>query len=466
MPNNDLRALLQKYRNIHFVGIGGISMSALAEILKNRGYCVTGSDIHDSDQIANLRKIGIPVAIGHAAQNIAGAQIIINTAAIHEDNCELVAARSAGIPVFERSILLGCIMKDYSYPIAIAGTHGKTTTTSFVSQILLEADKDPTCLVGGQLSAIGGNFRVGKSNYLICEACEYVDSFLTLQPKIAVVLNVEEDHLDYFSGLEQIKGSFRKFVSLAGPDGICIVNADNAAAMEACSTVLSHTVTFGIENMDANITARNITAHKGGYPSFDIYENGIFLFSVALKVPGRHNIYNALAATAVAVVLGIDTKHIQVSLCAFTGTKRRFEYVGSYRGATIVDDYAHHPTEIRATLSAAKSLNFKRVICIFQPHTYTRTIALFDQFVDALKLADVTILADIYAAREVNATGISSYSIAEKIKGAYYFDSFEKIASYLKEEATEGDLIFTMGAGDIYKLGSMIQEIPNRSMVI
>jgi UDP-N-acetylmuramate--alanine ligase len=464
LPTNQLRALLKTYKKIHFIGIGGISMSALAEILKNQGYEVTGSDLNDSDQVENLRKIGIPVVMGHKSENIGEAQLVIHTAAIPKDNCELAAARLAGIPIFERSILLGCIMQDYSYPVAIAGTHGKTTTTSFVSQILLNADCDPTCLVGGQLSALGGNFRVGKSEYLICEACEYVDSFLTLQPKIAVVLNIEEDHLDYFSGLDQIKDSFRKFVSLTGEDGICIVNADDTAAMEACGDVLPRTVTFGIENPDAAVTARNITSHEGGFPSFDVYEKGKFLFRANLKVPGRHNIYNALAATATALTLGIDISHIQVSLGAFTGTKRRFEYVGTCLGATIVDDYAHHPTEITATLSAAKALDFKRVICIFQPHTYTRTIALFDQFAKALKLADMAVIADIYAARESNPTGISSRQLAEQIEGAKYFDSFDKIASYIKKEATEGDLIFTMGAGNIYQLGPMLKDTNSRAL--
>ena len=456
MPNTGLEALLQKYRKLHFIGIGGISMSALAEILKNRGYQVTGSDINDSEQINKLRKIGIRVFIGHSRENIGDAQIVINTAAIKETNVELCAAREAGIPCFERSVLLGCIMKNYAYPIAIAGTHGKTTTTSFASQIFIEAGCDPTCLVGGQLNAIGGNFRVGKSNYLICEACEYVDSFLTLHPQIAVVLNVEEDHLDYFSGIEQIKQSFHTFVSLAGPSGICIINADSQNAMDACGNVLETTITFGIENPNAAVSARNIQADENGYPVFDLFENNVFLFRVTLKVPGRHNVYNALAAAAIAISLHIDTKHIHRALSSFTGTKRRFEHIGTYNGATIVDDYAHHPTEIAATLATAKSLNYQRVICIFQPHTYTRTLALFDAFVGSLEGCDVPILADIYAAREQNTSGISSADIAEKLDAAKYFSSFEAIVDYIQKEARPGDLILTMGAGDIYKVGLMI----------
>ncbi len=446
----NLANYLKIKKNIHFIGIGGISMSALAQILSNNGYIVSGSDAKESELTEKLRQSGIKVAIGHAPHNLDGAEIVINTAAVKCDNVEMIVAKERGIPIFERSVLLGTIMESYVYPIAIAGTHGKTTTTAMTSQILLDSGKDPSCLVGGQLSSIGGNIRVGSSDYLVCEACEYVDSFLSLRPKLAVVLNIEADHLDYFRDLEHIKESFKKFVNLAGSDGYVIVNGDDTNALDVVRNVAPRVVTFGIENEDCNFVAKNIRAGDASLICYDLYIDGNFAGKIDLFVPGRHNILNSLAAIACAKILDIDFTLMAKGLSNFKGTKRRFDHIGSVNGSTVVDDYAHHPTEITATLKAAKELNYKRIICIFQPHTYTRTIALFDDFATALSIADKVILTDVYAAREKNTTAFSCQSLADKVENCKYIKNFSDIISYVKDIVTEGDLVITMGAGDIY----------------
>ena len=456
MDKDRLIGLLKKKSCVHFVGIGGISMSALAEILYNRGHKVTGSDINDSDIVEHLRSLGIEVSIGHNGSNVEGADIVINTAAVHSDNVELVRARELGIPTFERSVLLGAVMSNYAYPIAVAGTHGKTTTTSMLINMLTDGGLDPTALVGGVLSAIGGNFRVGKKeDYMVCEACEYVDSFLTLSPRIAVILNVEEDHLDYFSGIEQIVSSFSKFASLPGEEGYVIYNGDSDTSRRSVESSPSHRRSFGTGD-GCDFRAENIGVNESGHYEYDLYRSGEYVTKVRLGVPGRHNVYNSLAALCACDVCGIDIREAAATLDTFSGAKRRFEYVGEVNGAKVYDDYAHHPTEIRATLTAAKDMGYSRVICIFQPHTYTRTKALFDQFVSALSLCDVPILFKIFPAREKDVYGISSNDIADRLPGAKCFDDFGSAAEYIRSIAHKGDLIITMGAGDIYKVGEML----------
>lgn len=452
----ELQSLLKTAKRIHFVGIGGISMSALAEILLNKGYTVSGSDIKESDLTNHLKDLNVKIYIGHNKTNIDHADIIIYTAAVKPDNAELVAAKENNIPAFERATLLGVIMKDYSYSIAVSGTHGKTTTTSMISQVLLSAKKDPTCLVGGQLSSIGGNIRIGSHDTLVTEACEYVDSFLSMSPNIAVVLNIEADHLDYFKDIEQIKQSFHTFINLAGKDGLCIACGDDPNVCDVCKDVLPNVMKYGITGKHLDVSARNIFVGKNRCPEFDIFYQDKLFAHINLNIPGQHNILNSLACCAVCITLGISAAQFKAGIEPFRGTRRRFEYIGEYNGAVVIDDYAHHPTEITATLKAARAMNYEHIYCIFQPHTYTRTIAFFDDFVNALSLADTTILADIYAAREKNLTGISSKNLADKIAHALYFDSFDKIVDHIKSVARKGDLIITMGAGSIYQVYELL----------
>lgn len=457
MNRKELLYLLDKKKNVHFVGIGGVSMSALAEILVRRGYTVTGSDIGTGEVLGRLRASGVIIYGAHDPSNITDkTEIVVRTAAVHDDNCEIIRARELGLPVVERALLLGAIMEGYGYPVSVAGTHGKTTTTSMISEILLDAGLDPSCLVGGQMAHIGGNLRIGASEYIVCEACEYYDSFLSMTQKVAVVLNIDADHLDYFKNIENIKKSFGEFITQTGSDGICVVCRDNANAMEVASRCLPKIVTFGFDER-ADFSVRNAVMHGMG-SSFDIYRDGEPFASIELSVPGRHNISNAAAACAAACALGVDAENIAKGLARFTGTKRRFEIKGKFNGAVVADDYAHHPGEIRATLSAARELGYKRIICAFQPHTYSRTEALFDEFVEALALADMTLLAEIYAAREKNVNGTSSRAIADRIEGAAYFADFASLEEFLRKEAREGDLVITMGAGDIYKVAEALIE--------
>jgi len=433
------------------IGIGGISMSALARILLSLGHTVSGSDSTRSEIIKLLQNDGVAVTIGHAADNIKSPDLVCYTAAIDDNNPELVAARKLGVPVIERSVLLGEIMTLYKYPLNVAGTHGKTTTTSMLSLILLDANVEPTILVGGELSNIGGNLKIGKQDYLICEACEYVDSFLQFKPFLSIINNIEEDHMDYFENLKQIIGSFTKFVNLTSPDGAVIANFDDKNVRACIKHVNVPVITFGIENDNADFSAKNIKFANFGC-NFDVYRNDEFFADIELNVTGEHNIYNALAALTSAAAMNIPVDAIKSGLAKFHGTKRRFELIGkTERGATIVDDYAHHPTEIRTTLAASKTMGFDKVWCIFQPHTYTRTVAFLDDFAEALSGADEVILIDIYAARENNPTGVSSKDIADKINGGIYIPAFEDAGKYVAANAGENDLILTMGAGDVWK---------------
>ena len=442
--------------HIHFIGIGGISMSGLAEILLEEHFTISGSDSQKSPLTEKLTNAGAKIFYGQRASNIEeGTDLVVYTAAIHEDNPELAAAKAAGIPTLTRAELLGQIMDNYSDSVAIAGTHGKTTTTSMVSQIFLDARMDPTISVGGILDAIGGNIRVGKSETFITEACEYTNSFLHFYPKISVILNIEEDHLDFFKDLADIEHSFHDFAALVPERGFIIANADDEGAREAVKGLTHPVFTFSVKDRSADCYADNVSFFDG-YGDFDVVINGLTYAHVSLHVPGAHNISNALAAASAAYVLGLPGEAVTAGLASFTGAGRRFEHKGTFRGAEVYDDYAHHPDEVRALLSAAQALPHKRLILAFQPHTYTRTAALFDDFVEVLRLPDRVVLAEIYAAREKNDIGISSRDLAARIPGAVYCATLEQTADELEKLAQPGDMIITVGAGDIYRAGEML----------
>ena len=452
--------LLNRYiapgQKVFLVGIGGVSMCALAEVLYGKGVSVSGSDMMQSNATKHLSEVGIPVFIGHDAANIQGTACLIRTAAVHEDNPEIMQARKLGLPVFERAQAWGAIMRNYRNAACVSGTHGKTTTTSMITHIALSAGIDPTVMIGGTLPVIGAGHRVGRGDTIVLEACEYCDSFLSFFPTLAVILNVEEDHLDYFSGIDHIVDSFRRFARLVPEDGTVVYNLDNENTVKAVSDVACRKINFGLDK-NAQVRADNIT-FSAGLASFDLIRDGESLCYINLNVPGRHNVSNALAAAAAALSLGIEARYIKAGLEAFSGTGRRFEYKGEYGGAVIYDDYAHHPSEIAATLGAAQNMGYERVVLVFQPHTYTRTKALLDDFAVELGKADVLILSEIYAAREKNTIGISSGDLAEKIEGAQYIRDFTRIADYLKSQLRPGDLLLTMGAGDIYKVGDLLLE--------
>ena len=417
----------------------------------------------ESDITAHLAQKGARIFIGHRAENVDSADLVVYSAAVGHDNPELMRAAQRGIPQVTRAELLGVLMDEYQNSIAISGTHGKTTTTSMVSLVLERAKLEPTILVGGNLAEIGGNVKVGHSGYFVTEACEYMDSFLSLRPKIEIILNIDSDHLDYFKDIDHIVNSFDKFAKLVPTDGTIIAYEANPFVNKVIKN-LDHVVTFGL-NENCNYYAADIFFNENGMPGFSVMKNGTLLKEIQLAVPGEHNILNALAAFACCHTLGIDADQIGETLEKFTGTQRRFDIVGTTAGGVkIVDDYAHHPTEIKATLDASQNVPHNRLWCLFQPHTYTRTLALFDEFAEAFNKADKLILAEIYAAREKNIYKISSAQLAEKIKETHpdkevlFMDSFEKIAQYVHDHTKPGDMVITMGAGDIYKVGEMILE--------
>lgn len=450
-----LKPYIEEKKTIHLIGIGGVSMNSLGELLLSLGVPVTGSDRAESAVTERLERLGARITYAHLPENVEGASLVIRTAAVHDDNPEIIRAYELGIPVMERAEAWGSLMTDYREAICISGTHGKTTTTSMMTMIAMKAALDPTVMVGSNLPAIGGTLRIGGKGCFVAESCEYCNSFLSFAPTIAVVLNVEEDHLDFFKDIIDIIHSFHQFCLLTPENGLVVVNADDENAMRAVKDVPRAILTFGTgENADvrpAHITVEN------GYYAFDVIVRGAFYTHVALSVPGRHNMLNALAVCAVSVHLGLDGARVREGLESFTGSSRRFQKTGRMpNGALVVDDYAHHPSEMRATLSAAREMGFDRILCAFQPHTYTRTKALFDEFVGALGLCDQAVLAPIYAAREKNTIGISSDDLAACVEGARSFGSFEEIAAYLRETAQPNDLVLTMGAGDIYKVGEML----------
>ncbi len=454
---------LSKYKKIHCIGIGGIGLSAIAEILLSRGYEVSGSDMKESGETARLASKGARVFIGHRAENADQAELLVYSSAVGRDNPEMKRAEERGIPVLSRAQMLGLLMKEYENSVAVSGTHGKTTTTSMVSLILDRAEMEPTILVGGNLAEIGGNVKVGHSRYFITEACEYMDSFLSLKPKIEIILNIDSDHLDYFKDIDHIVSSFDKFAHLVPANGTIIAYDANPFVNQVIRN-LDNVVTFGF-NENCDYYASDIKFNENGMPSFDVHHAGQLLNRVQLAIPGEHNILNALAAYTCACVLGVDPQLTKDTLESYHGTQRRFDLVGTTaKGVKIVDDYAHHPTEIKATLSASENVPHNSLWCIFQPHTYTRTLALFDEFADAFEKADRLILAEIYAAREKNIYKISSAQLAEKIRETHpnkevlFMEDFGAIADYVDENAQRGDMVITMGAGDIYKVGEMLLE--------
>lgn len=449
--------------HIHFIGIGGISMSGLAEILLGEDFPISGSDAKESALTKQLEEKGAKIYIGQRASNITeDIELVVYTAAIHPDNPEYACAKERNLPMLTRAELLGQIMKNYQLPIAVSGTHGKTTTTSMISHILLEANTDPTISVGGILPAIHGNIRVGQSETFITEACEYTNSFLSFFPKISIILNIDADHLDFFKDLEDIRNSFHRFASLLPSDGTLIINKDIPNVEEITRGLDCEVLTYSLK-AGADYHAENIVFDEFAHASFDCIKGNEKLGRFTLSVPGMHNISNALSAIALAVKIGIDLQTIQKGLLHFSGTDRRFQYKGKVAGVTVIDDYAHHPTEIEATLKTAQNYPHKTTWCVFQPHTYTRTKALMKEFAQALSLADKVILADIYAARETDTLGISSANLRdlllEKGVDAYYFPTFDEIEAFLLENCIHGDVLITMGAGDVYKIGENLLGI-------
>lgn len=443
--------------HVHFIGIGGISMSGLAEILMKEGFTVSGSDNKESSLTDHLTDKGAVIFYGQKASNIIdGINVVVYTAAIHEDNEEFMEAKRQGLPMLSRAELLGQLMTNYDTPIAVSGTHGKTTTTSMLSHIFLAGDMDPTISVGGILKAIHGNIRVGSSGLFVTEACEYTNSFLHFFPKISVILNIDADHLDFFKDLDDIRHSFRLFAELLPEDGTLVINGDIENLSYITDGLACRVVTFGRE-ASLDYSASDIQYDEQGNASFDLIRHGIPSGHVTLSVGGEHNVYNALSAIAVADLLGVSAETIQEGLLSFHGTDRRFEYKGEFNGITVIDDYAHHPTEIEATLKSAAHYPHRELWCIFQPHTYTRTKALFDEFAQALSHTDHLILADIYAARETDTLGISSEQLARAAASygcdAIYLPSFYEIEKYVRDHCQSGDLLITMGAGDVVNIG-------------
>ncbi len=450
--------------HVHFIGIGGISMSGLAEILLDRGYTISGSDMKRSELTDHLESIGAKICIGQKAENINDdIDLVVYTAAIHESNEEFAAASSAGIPMITRAALLGQIMANYPRSIGVAGTHGKTTTTSMLTHILLQAGTDPTVSVGGMLDRIGGNIRVGASDLFLTEACEYTNSFLEFHPLYSIILNVEEDHMDFFKDIDDIIHSFHQFASQTGKNGKVIINGDMAYTGEVTRDLDLPVITFGL-NPENDFSARDITFDSMGNASFTLLRSGREAGSYSLAVKGLHNVVNALAAIACSLDIGLSEEEIRAGLLSFGGTHRRFEYKGQMGTVRIVDDYAHHPTEIRATLTTAKEVDHKDLWVIFQPHTYTRTLAFLPDFADALSLADHVVLADIYAAREPDPGTVSSRDILNLLQktgcDACYLPSFKEIEDFIRTRANGEDLVITMGAGNVVEIGEALVDRP------
>ena len=449
--------MTQTKEHIYFIGIGGISMSGLAEILASRGHQVSGTDVKETAVTKHLQSLGIHINFEHRAENITDdITLVVYTAAIHDDNPELRAAHEKGIRIMDRAHLLGQIMDEYHDSVAVSGTHGKTTTTSMVSEILLAAEKDPTITVGGILPTIGSNLRIGNSPYFVAEACEYFDSFLQFNPFIAIILNVESDHLDYFKTLENIRRSFHAFAQRVPDKGLLVISEKIDHVEELTDGLTCHVETFGLSEK-ANWRAENIVHEADGRNSFDVYHNGAFFTTIHLHIPGEQNITNALAAIGASAFLGAAPEDCVKGLHHYTGTERRFQLKGKKDGITVIDDYAHHPTEIKAALAAAQNVQHNTTWCVFQPHTFSRTRFLFDEFGEAFGDADEIIIADIFAARETDDGTVSAAQLADRIaqtgKSARYVGDFAAIEAYLHEHCKSGDLLMTVGAGDVYKIG-------------
>ncbi|MDD2362970.1 MAG: UDP-N-acetylmuramate--L-alanine ligase [Oscillospiraceae bacterium] len=452
----DNRNVLYGVKRVHFVGIGGSGMSPLAEILHSRGYIITGSDINQSDNVERMRSLGIQVTLTQREQNVGQAELVVYTAAVNPQNPELVWATNNGIPLIERGKLLGLITQKYPDTIGVAGTHGKTTTTSMLAQILLKGGFDPSVFIGGRLPLINANGRAGSSDIMVCEACEYQDHYLSMTPAVSVILNIDADHLDYFGTLENVIKSFSRFAALASR--AVIVNADDANSLKAVEGIADRQIiTFGLKD-GLDWGAKDIKLINGSYYEYDLYYKDKKYSHICLGVPGLHNVLNSLAAAASAHWCGANAEQITDGLESFTGAGRRFEFLGTFAGITVADDYAHHPTEIAATLSTAKGMGYQCVWAIFQPFTFSRTARHLDGFVESLSSADRVILSDIMGSREDNKWGVSSEQITERIPGALYLPTFEEIAVFVVENASEGDLVLTMGGGDIYKCARMIAK--------
>ena len=450
MQNDTLKLLdyIKPGKRVHLVGIGGVSMRPLGLVLQGMGLTVSGSDMNASVSTDELMAKGIRVAIGHRAENVEGVDCVIRTAAVHNDNPEIAGARAAGIPVFERAQAWGVIMRSYENAVCISGTHGKTTTTSMVAHILMAAEMDPTVMIGGYLPLLHAGHRVGQGNTILLESCEYCDSFLNFFPSLAVVLNIEADHLDYFKDLADVEKSFRQFARLS-TNGI-LANGDDKNTVETLAGLDYVNFGFGPEN---RVTAANVSED---WRCFDVVCDGKLYCHLELGVYGHHNAINALAAAGAAWMLGIDGGAVEKGLATFHGAGRRQEYKGTYNGADVYDDYAHHPGELQATIEAIRSMGYKRMIFAFQPHTYTRTAALFDDFVEQLKKPDIVVLAEIYAARERNTIGISSRDLQARLPGSLYCATLPEVTQTLRELAQPGDVILTVGAGDIYRAGEAL----------
>lgn len=462
------KVCLNDPKRVHFIGIGGISMSGLAELLHNKGFKVSGSDSKKSKNTVHLESIGVNIIYGQRAENITSdTDFVVYTAAVKEDNPEYQAVLKANIPLIDRAQLIGQIMLNYSNAIAIAGTHGKTTTTSMNSLILLEGGLDPTISLGGILDNIGGNIHIGESDIFITEACEYTNSFLKFNPSIGIILNVEAEHMDYFKSLDNVRLSFRAFANRIPKDGLLIINGDIDDVEYFTEDLECKIITYSlkeklspISNATAHYFADNIKYDDFGKGTFDLLVDGKYIDLIQLNVVGTHNISNSLPSIALANYFDIPMDVIKKGILAFKGTERRFEYKGEIYGITIIDDYAHHPTEVKATLTAAKRYPHKSIYCVFQPHTYTRTKTFLDEFANVLSLADVIILTDIYAAREKNSVDISSEDLRRKLqelgKEVYYFKSFDEIEKFILKKCSHGDLLITMGAGDVVNIGESL----------
>ncbi len=458
MPNIEH---IKRYKNIHMIGIGGVSMSGIAVILKNWGFNVTGSDANESESVQLLRKKGINVVIGHDIKSVASSDVVIYSAAVKQTDPEIVEAHKLNIPTIERADFLGEITRCYKDTICVSGTHGKTTTTSMVSLCFMDALKDPSIQVGAMLKNLEGNYRVGNSEHFIIEACEYVESFLKFSPKAEIILNIDNDHLDYFKNFDNIKNAFIKYVKLLPEDGLLVINGDDKNCLDLSQNTKAKVVTYGIKNETADFVGKNIVFDNDGFPEFDVFYRGEFFMRLKLSVPGMHNVLNSLSCVALCTEYGIERKDIQDALIKFTGAHRRFEFKGKINNEiSVYDDYAHHPTEIKATYNSLKNKKYNQSWVIFQPHTYSRTKLLLNDFADALKDFDHIVILDIYAARETNTYNISSEDLVNKIKSlgkdAIYIPDFENCTNYIKDNVKKDDIIITLGAGTVTQIGHLL----------
>lgn len=448
--------LLKTRKHIHFIGIGGSGMFPMVQILHSEGFYITGSDNNETETTKIERKMGIPVTLGQAAKNIEGADLIVYTAAIMSDNPELIAAKASGVPCLERSDMLGLLTRRYSKAVCVAGTHGKTTTSAMIAQTLLEGGFDPSAFIGGKVKALGGSGRAGKSDIFVVEACEFVDTFLKLSNDISVILNIDNDHLDYFGSIENSIKSFRKFAS--NSTGPVIVNGDDANTMKAVDGLDKEIITFGWSDKN-DYYAADVRFLGGAKSGYTLMHHGKAICEIRLSIPGKHNILNSMACAAVCLYLGMNPEEMAEHIDKFPGAGRRFEILGEVNGVTIADDYAHHPTEIAATLKAAKEMDFHEVWAVFQPFTYSRTALLMDDFVTALSVADHVVMSEIMGSREKNTYNIYTKDLAEKIPGSVWFNTFKEMADYTMSHAKPGDLVITLGCGDVYKCAYIMAGI-------